>query len=392
MSKLNDLQSLDWLFSLQVEELMALFQFLQKQNLINPEFLQAFEKAFLHHAKELLANRQETLSFILDNRLYSLLDSIIEMGFDLDSQLPDGTYPIHMAVEENDTVAAVKILKRKVALDVFNQEGKTALQVACFLGYSRMAHLLITYGANVHAASKNEKLTAFQFALRSPLWKTNPSKIISFFNDFFSPCGAVVDALNLHGQNFIQFFIEHPEYLLDASRNERDANPLELAYCLQDVTLAFNVVSNMPDEVHLRYLDELTTKYGQPSAHLIAALYLRACQQKNSAQALAVIRRTNEVDYVFTLADNDQRSFLHIATFRNMSDVVMELLKKKCDPNMQDKKGYTALHYAYEFGFGEIATLLLANRANPAIVNAEMKTAFQVAHPTLKHTIPATAG
>ena len=62
--------------------------------------------------------------------------------------------------------------------------------------------------------------------------------------------------------------------------------------------------------------------------------------------------------------DIGQKAPIHYAVQKNNYEVVAKLLEYGANPSIQDKKGFTALHYAARFGFKEIVNLLIANGAD----------------------------
>ena len=381
-SLLNNTQALlsdSWLTSLHFAELMALIRFLKEEKLLTPHLLDSLENTLIQHSNKLFENRQDSLSFLLENKLSHFIVHLIDKGMDIQTSFADQSSPLHKAVEDNDSIVVKKMIEKQVPLNAFNSDGRTALHIACFLGHKETAALLIEQGASITSFSKNELRTPFQLGLASPLWQTNPAKMIHFFTHFFSPCGAVVDALDLHLNAFPRFFTEHPEYLLDKNRNERDANPLEVAYLLQNETLAFYLAANMNDSEQLTAIDALILKYQRAPMLILSVLYLKACQNKSEQHAIRLVDRMNELNFIYDDIENSQRTALHLATFTQMTQLVAHLLAKGIDLNAQDARGNTALHYACEFAFGPIALTLLNHGADPSITNKEHKVAFQVA-------------
>ena len=78
-------------------------------------------------------------------------------------------------------------------------------------------------------------------------------------------------------------------------------------------------------------------------------------------------------------------SSLHIAVSRGRLDVVEQLIKFKCDLNVQDQWGFTALHYAVLKRCTKLILLLTTNGAVGSLESKSGSTPLDLAH-ALKYT------
>lgn len=82
------------------------------------------------------------------------------------------------------------------------------------------------------------------------------------------------------------------------------------------------------------------------------------------------------------LADEDGRTFVHVAVLSGKKDIVEFLLKKGANIDCADKNGWTPLHYAVSQGHNEIVRFLLEKGAN---INAKDQHGWTVLRYVVHH-------
>lgn len=97
----------------------------------------------------------------------------------------------------------------------------------------------------------------------------------------------------------------------------------------------------------------------------------------DSLLALSHIKPLNTEDYI-SLTNDNQHSLLHLAAICGYTRLVETLVKLKCDVDLVDKNGFTALHFASWSGKVDIVELLI-DSSNLKIVNRVGKTAEKLA-------------
>ena len=75
--------------------------------------------------------------------------------------------------------------------------------------------------------------------------------------------------------------------------------------------------------------------------------------------------------------DEQGNSLLIIATKLGDNEIVKILLEHGVDPNIRNKCGNTALHYAINYGYRKIRDMLLVYQANEELENAKGLTPWQ---------------
>lgn len=92
-------------------------------------------------------------------------------------------------------------------------------------------------------------------------------------------------------------------------------------------------------------------------------LQLLSSLDNESDLASVIISAGHDLNYAATERVTPSLSPLHIAVSTGRYDIVDQLIKFKCDVNLQDKYGFTALHYAVVKQNIEMILLLIAGGA-----------------------------
>lgn len=99
-----------------------------------------------------------------------------------------------------------------------------------------------------------------------------------------------------------------------------------------------------------------------------------ACYKGNYDVAVFLMNKVKNINYTSAMG-----TALMAATVKNDVAIVKMLLENRADPNLTDKNGTTALHYAVNFKLYEIAALLMAYHANTELTDSRKKTPFDYA-------------
>ena len=99
--------------------------------------------------------------------------------------------------------------------------------------------------------------------------------------------------------------------------------------------------------------------------------------QGNQPSAIIYFYKKYNMDLETT--DNNQLNALHLASKCGMDNSVIFLLSLGLDPNIKDKKGYTALHYAVKYSHLRIIKKLLQRGADRNILSNNLKSPIMMA-------------
>jgi len=85
----------------------------------------------------------------------------------------------------------------------------------------------------------------------------------------------------------------------------------------------------------------------------------------------------DEVPDNLLLRDENGNTLLIVACQNNMFSIAKLLVCCGCDPNMQNNRGQTALHYSFTYNFLKIFNFLIQSGADDTILNAEGLTCYE---------------
>ncbi len=105
------------------------------------------------------------------------------------------------------------------------------------------------------------------------------------------------------------------------------------------------------------------------------------------SSGLAKFHIENGYDVNTQSLDNANTFLIH-ASQQGFLDLVKYLIKHGADPNMQNKYGCTALHYAVRYNFEEIIKYLIKYGANPYIKNNKGETCDSFINFSILESIP----
>lgn len=204
------------------------------------------------------------------NRRPNFALSIIDKCKELNYSYPQRETFLHLATRTQMTQVVKRLCEKHVALNRADEKGDTALHNACYYGFGDQAGLLLAHGADPTVENVAQQ-TAFKSALSSSLWRTHEAQMKQFFCRIFNAFGAIKERITSHGkQDFLSYFTMHAELLCDARKNEAHANPLEVAYLLQDAQLARALYIKMGEDAFQTAFAELKTMHPQATLDLVA--------------------------------------------------------------------------------------------------------------------------
>lgn len=340
-------------------------------------------------------------------------------GAAINQQDNDGNTGLHLAVGNGHETCVKAILYFTERIDSnfdinsTNNLGNTALHYAARWGYSNIVTLLLEYGADPNIESK-QKLTPLACAhsihisniltnhrrmeTLNTSTKTNSEEIFSF---------PIVRNTEEKCQNGIK---EHESEQTLFEVNKKVERVLR-AITYGDERLACFYLGLEPSTHEIRYgfhsetpchplcscksKDDLDNSFGELKVSDPLSVDVRNSEGVTPLHVSSIYGRLGLVKLLLEAGANvnsqtktTNMTPLHLASQNQQTDVVDLLLKtKKCDLNIQDKLGNTALHYACETNNSKLLVLLLNNLPNITLMNKSSKTPLDLAKDLMSFSI-----
>jgi uncharacterized protein len=299
---------------------------------------------------------KESLADLIEHGKDKAALARIHAGADVNEAQPDGTRPIHWAVDRLDYAVLDALLARKAKVDVANQFGSTPLGEAAKLGDARMVKALLAAGAKVDQPNQDGE-TPLMLAI-----KTGELPVV----DMLVAAGANVNAREtFHNQTALMWAASAPNHGGEIVKlllsKDADVRPRAL-------------YSDWPSQI----TSEPRAQY-RPVGGLTALLYAARdgcydCVGALLASGADINRPTPEgVTPLMLALDNDH------------NEVAKLLLDRGANPGLWDWWGRTALYIAIDRREAVIAPLKTGLVAIDEAVRREAAPEHDPNHPPVSN-------
>uniref|UniRef100_A0A1X7TJV9 Uncharacterized protein n=1 Tax=Amphimedon queenslandica TaxID=400682 RepID=A0A1X7TJV9_AMPQE len=243
---------------------------------------------------------------------------------------------------------AVEFLQT-VNIDHTNEEGETALLLACKRGHKNSVHSLLTAGANVNIQD-NKGWTALMRAS-----KYNPISIIHMLLQ----ANANPHLKNSKGSNAVMIASYYGNY---EAVELLISKGVDYKYQREDGANAFMMACI---NGHTQIVELLLEKQIDPNVQNKdrGNAFMLACQNGH-AQIVELLLK-EQVDP--NVQDKDGGNAFMLACQNGHAQIVELLLKEQVDPNVQEKDGWNAFMLACRNGHAQIVELLLKEQVDPNV-------------------------
>ena len=248
-----------------------------------------------------------------------------------------------------------------VYIDHINEEGKTALMLACERGHEDIVHSLTSAGANVNLQDNNGW---------TALMRASEHNHISIINMLLQ-ANANHHLKKSDGSNalIIASFDGHyevVELLIGIG--------VDYKYQRKNGWNAFMVACQ---NGHTRIVELLLKEQVDPNVQKENGFnaFMAACE--NGHTQIVELLLKEQVDP--NVQDNDGWNAFMLACQNGHTQIVELLLKEKVDPNVQNKDGWNAFMLACQNGHTQIVELLLKEQVDPNVQNKDGWNAFMLA-------------
>ena len=315
-----------------------------------------------------------------------------------------------------------------VNIDHTNEEGKTALMLACERGHEDIVHSLLSAGANVNIqdndgwaalmiASKNNHISIIHMLLQAnanPHLKSSDGSNAVMIASYYGNYKKVVELLISKGVDYKYQQEDGGNTFMMACQNGH-TQVVELLLEKQvDPNVqrkdGFNAFMSACENGHTQIVELLLKEQVDPNVQTNNGwnAFMLACrnghiqivelllkkqvdpnvQEKNGLNAFMSACRNGHIQVVELLLKeqvdpnvqekNGWNAFM-LACRNGHVQIVELLLKEQVDPNLQEKNGWNAFMLACQNGHIQIVKLLLKEQVNPNVQNKDGVTALMKA-------------
>ena len=271
------------------------------------------------------------------------VERLLDRGYDVDDRDVNGRTPLMVAAAFDSPKAAAVLLDRgadTMARDLAN--GDTALHFAAMAGHAEIAAMLIARGAEVDARSRHKGETPLHYAALY-----GQRKAIALLAEK----GAHIEATDHHGVRPLQYA---------RLRNRILAIELMLSLGAREDDL-FDAV-NAGDVARVQFL---LARGADVNQHGLSGTPLHLAVSTGHV-GIAVMLIDAGADLEAKGDPADARP-LHVAAYANQPEAARLLVERGADVDARDALERTALSVASAYGYVELATYLLDQRADPNV-------------------------
>ena len=248
-----------------------------------------------------------------------------------------------------------------VNIDYINEEGKTALMLACERGHEDIVHSLLSAGANVNIQD-NKGWTALMIAIMH-----NHNSIIHMFLQ----ANANPHLKTSDGSNFVMIASGYGKYEVVELLISKG---VDYKYQREDGMNAFMYAcQNGHTQIVELLMKELVNPNIQTNDGTNA--FMLACQNGH-IQIVKLLMKENVDPNV--QKNNGWNAFM-VACQNGHTQIVELLLKEQVDPNVQEIEGWNAFMLACQRGHTQIVELLLKEQVDPNVQRNDGGNAFMLA-------------
>ncbi len=296
------------------------------------------------------------------NGRLDVLKVLFEYGCDASKRSVNGNTALHLIgfdpeIKPKPVIESlvVLLLEHGVPLEARNADGDAALILSAYFGEISIAECLLDYGADIHSTGKAGH-TALHFATEEGHYEIVALLILK---------GANIHSTNNNSHTALHWAAQRGHYKIVAlliskgadihSTNNYGWTPLHLAAQKgHHEIVALLISKGAPLEARIR----------NPSYTPLHISCFAGNDSGRSARLLLQAGADKEA-----ISGFDSQRALHIATLCGNLEVVNELLAFGVEIDAADSDGWRALHYAKRRGHWRILEALLANDANPWLLN-----------------------
>ncbi|KAL8780135.1 MAG: hypothetical protein Q9213_006619 [Squamulea squamosa] len=300
--------------------------------------------------------------------LTEVIRSLLERGFDVNSQDPAGGHtPLIFASRRGHASTVALLLEKGATVNTRNNAESTALFEAVIGNHAEVVGILL----NKPELNVNEE--HLRSAERTPLMFAVRDESIQIVQQLLDDRRTDVNKRDLDGCTVLSIAAKAGSSI--SIRNLLEQNAVDLNATDRTGNSALMHAAMKDQHEIVRQLLDAGANPSMKDQDGGTAL-LRAIDRGNTAVVEIMLDHDSVDD---SIRDNSGRTLLHGAATTGRADITELLMKKGLDKDAQDKNGKTPLHEASRTGEADVVTMLLAAGANKTIKDQWYRAPWYVA-------------
>ena len=318
---------------------------------------------------------------------YNAAEWLIKNGADINLRDNQGKNALEIAVEKNNLPIVKGLLDLgKIDVNQKDMSGRSLLQNVVVWGNHQMAKILLKYGADVNSVDNYGRIVLYD--------------ALAYGDQGFLRYLLSLDKLNInHIDEEGNTLMQYPE----VTKNDSIAKDILVAGIDSTITkkdeesfLYKTMVRDDKDsqsvfDVALEHKANVNERALNGNTLLVELIYIASMLSKNEkAKRALYLERAKEMiahhGDLNLLDPNGETILFHAVRLMDM-ELINFLLTYGIDPNVQDATGKPALEYAIYYGLEEIDLILLLinHGANPKLKNKHGKCIYEVLNDIILH-------
>ncbi|PAV85627.1 hypothetical protein WR25_08242 isoform C [Diploscapter pachys] len=259
-------------------------------------------------------------------------------------QSKNGWSPLLEACSRGHTEVAKILLQHHARIDVFDDQGRTALHLAALNGHLPIVHLLLQHKAFVNSKSKTGE---------APLHLCAMNGHVKVVNVLVQDHGASLEAITLENQTALHFAAKYGQLAVSQTLLALGANP-NARDDKGQTPLHLSAENDYPDVV------KLFLKMKQNNRAVLTAIDHNGFTCAHIAAmkgSLAVVKELMMIDKAMVIQAKTktmEATTLHMAAAGGHANIVKILLENGANPEDENAHGMTALHLGAKNGYVSI--------------------------------------
>lgn len=174
--------------------------------------------------------------------------AMIEADADIEAKTHDGSNPLMFACFRGSREIARALLVKGARVDEITYKGNSALDYALYAGHLSVSEDLVDYGADL----LHDRNIVRYFPYLKP-------KLCTLFTEFYAIYPRLLECETY--EEFLSEIESHVSDVLDPDKNDKDSNPLKVAFLLRNHDLLREIKQRLSPAAYAIHLEQLKARY-----------------------------------------------------------------------------------------------------------------------------------